>query len=295
MISPVLRGVAGIADPVTCPEIVAIVPAYNPDEALLRLVDALRGRLPVLVVDDGSEDASVFERLPGGEGVTVLTHAANRGKGAALKTAFRHVVEHRPDAAGVVTVDADGQHLPADALKVAARLGESIAAGSVVLGVRRFDGAVAMRSRLGNQLTRGVVRALLGIRLSDTQTGLRGIPATLLPSLIDIPLDRYEFETEMLRTIGEARLDFEEIPIRTVYFESNRGSHFHPLLDSMRIYRVLLRHVPARATALAADLGVRLAALARSAYVPASLRLRRLSSLLANFSPVKHLVFRSRR
>ena len=103
------------------PDIVAVVPAYNPGEALLRLVDALRGRLSLLVVDDGSEDASVFERLPEGEGVTVLAHAANRGKGAALKTAFRHVVD-RPDAAGVVTVDADGQHLPADALKVAACL-----------------------------------------------------------------------------------------------------------------------------------------------------------------------------
>ena len=230
------------------PDIVAVVPAYNPDEALLRLVEALRGRLSLLVVDDGSEDASVFERLPEGEGVTVLTHAANRGKGAALKTAFRHVVEHRPDAAGVVTVDADGQHLPADALKVAACLGERISAGSVVFGVRRFDGAVPPRNRYGNLLARVAVRALLGVRLSDTQTGLRGIPARLLPALLDIPFDRYEFETEMLRTIGEARLGIEEVPIRTVYFEADRGSHFRPLLDSMRICRVLLRHAPARAS-----------------------------------------------
>ena len=245
------------------PDIVAVVPAYNPDEALLRLVEALRGRLSLLVVDDGSEDASVFERLPEGEGVTVLAHAANRGKGAALKTAFRHVVERRPDAAGVVTVDADGQHLPADALKVAeclrVRLRERISAGSVVFGVRRFDGAVPPRNRYGNLLARVAVRALLGVRLSDTQTGLRGIPARLLPALIDIPFDRYEFETEMLRTIGEARLGIEEVPIRTVYFEANRGSHFHPLLDSMRICRVLLRHAPARASAAAVDFGVHLA------------------------------------
>ena len=278
------------------PDLVAVVPAYNPGEALLRLVDALRGRLSLLVVDDGSEDASVFERLPDGGGVTVLTHAANRGKGAALKTAFRHVVEHRPDAAGVVTVDADGQHLPADALKVAARLrdrvsprpvnspspgvsdgpivspgpvvsdgpvvspgpvvsdgpvvppGPSVSDGAVVFGVRRFDGAVPPRNRFGNLVARGAVRALLGVRLSDTQTGLRGIPAGLLPALLDIPFDRYEFETEMLRTIREARLDIEEVPIRTVYFEAGRGSHFRPFRDSMRICRVLLRSRASAAT-----------------------------------------------
>ena len=241
----------------TCPDVVAVVPAYNPGEALPRLVAALRGRVPLLVVDDGSEDASVFGRLPEGEGVTVLAHAANRGKGAALKTAFRHVVEHRPDAAGVVTVDADGQHLPEDALKVAARVRERVSAGTVVFGVRCFDGAVPLRSRLGNRLARVAVRAVLGVRLSDTQTGLRGIPAGLLPALLDIPFDRYEFETEMLRTIGEAGLDVEELPIRTVYLEANRGSHFRPLPDSMRICRVLLRRVPARAAALAAGAGVR--------------------------------------
>ena len=235
----------------TCPDLVAVVPAYNPGEALPWLVDALRGRLSlVVVVDDGSEDASVFERFSKHKGVTVLTHAANRGKGAALKTAFRHVVEHRPGAAGVVTVDADGQHLPEDALKVAARLGEripagsavpAVPAGSVVFGVRRFDGAVPLRNRLGNRLARVAVRALLGVRLSDTQTGLRGVPAGLLPALLDLPFDRYEFETEMLRAIGEARLEVEEVPIRTIYFEAGRGSHFRPLRDSMRICRVLLR------------------------------------------------------
>ena len=260
----------------TGPDLVAVVPAYNPGETLPWLVDALRRRLSLVVVDDGSEDASVFERLSKREGVTVLTHAANRGKGAALKTAFRHVVEHRPDAAGVVTVDADGQHLPEDALKVAARLkervsprpvispspgvspspvvppGAVVSAGSVVFGVRRFDGAVPPRNRFGNLVARAAVRALLGVRLSDTQTGLRGIPAGLLPALLDIPFDRYEFETEMLRTIREARLDIEEVPIRTVYFEAGRGSHFRPLRDSMRICRVLLRHAPARAAAVAA-------------------------------------------
>ena len=280
----------------TCSDIVAILPAYNPGTALLRLVAALRGRLPLLIVNDGSEDAAVFERLPAGEGVTVLTHAANQGKGAALKTAFRHVVEHYPDAAGVITVDADGQHLPADVLTVASRLRERISsAPAPVFGVRRFDGAVPLRNRLGNLLTRAVVRVLLGVRLADTQTGLRGIPAPLLPALLAIPFSRYEFETEMLRTIKAARLDVEEVPIRTVYFEANRGSHFHPLLDSMRIYWVLFRHVLAGASAVAIDFGVYLAALALSGDVLASICLGRLFSLLVNFSLVKHFVFRSRR
>ena len=277
-------------------DIVAILPAYNPGAALLRLVDALRGRLPLLIVNDGSEDAAVFERLPAGAGVTVLTHAANRGKGAALKTAFRHVIEHYPEAAGVVTVDADGQHLPADVLTVAGRLRESLSSTpALVFGVRRFDGAVPWRNRLGNLFTRAVVRVLLGVRLADTQTGLRGIPAQLLPALLAIPFERYEFETEMLRTIKAARLGVEEIPIRTVYFEANQGSHFHPLLDSMRIYWVLFRHVLAGASAVAIDFGVYLAALALSGEVLASVCLGRLCSLLVNFTLVKHFVFRSQR
>ena len=149
-------------------DVVAVIPAYEPDEELPRLVDALREDMPLIVVNDGSRDALVFECLPAD--VTVLAHERNRGKGAALKTAFRYALGHYPDIVGVVTVDADGQHLPEDALKVAGRLRERSSA--MVFGVRHFGKDVPLRNRLGNVLTRSVLDVFLNIRLSDTQNGI---------------------------------------------------------------------------------------------------------------------------
>lgn len=272
-------------------DVIAVIPAYNPDETLLRLVDVLGGHLPVVVVDDGSREASIFERLPAT--VTVLTHTDNCGKGAALKTAFRHIFEHYPDAVGVVTLDADGQHLPEDVLKVVRRLREC--PSSLTFGVRRFEGDVPLRNRLGNLITRLVVRVFLRIHLSDTQTGLRGIPRELLPVALDVPFNRYEFEAEMLCRVKEFGVTFEEVVIHTVYFpHASRRSHFLPVIDSMRIYWALFRHVFAGLAAVVVDFGVYLIALFLSGQVLASVCAGRLSSLLFNFLLVKRFVFRSR-
>lgn len=272
-------------------DVVAVIPAYNPDETLLRLVDALGEHLPVVVVNDGSREASIFERLPAA--VTVLTHTVNRGKGAALKTAFRHVLEHYPEIVGVVTLDADGQHLPEDALKVVHRLLEC--PSSLTFGVRRFGGAVPLRNRLGNLITRLAVRIFLRIGLSDTQTGLRGIPRELLPVGLEVSFDRYEFEAEMLRRVKAAGIAFEEVKIHTVYFpHASRRSHFLPVIDSMRIYWALFRHALAGLTTAVFDFAVYLLALSLSGHVLTSVCAGRLSSLLFNFLLVKRFVFRSR-
>jgi putative flippase GtrA len=169
----------------------------------------------------------------------VLQHAINQGKGAALKTGINHVLCNLPECAGIVTADADGQHDPADILKVARRLLEL--PDEVVLGAREFGRDVPLRSRIGNALTRSVLRLVLGRRLSDTQTGLRGIPAKLLPRLLEIPSSGYDFELDMLIAAKHHGYRIAEAPIRTIYLEGNRASHFNPLRDSMRIYFVLLR------------------------------------------------------
>ncbi len=276
----------------TCSDIVGVIPAYNPDETLFRLVQALRRHFPLIVVNDGSNDGTIFERLLASEGVTVLSHASNRGKGAALKTAFRHVLDHYPGSVGIVTLDADGQHLPSDGLQVARRLCEKTT--SLIVGVRSFTGNVPLRSRLGNLLTRSVMRVFLNVRLSDTQTGLRGIPTAMLPALTNIPFDRYEFETEILCMVKKCGLAFDEVPIHTVYLDANQGSHFNPILDSLRIYWVLFRHMLAGITSVVVDFGVYLVALTLSGHILSSVYLGRLSSLLINFLLVKHFTFRSR-
>lgn len=218
-----------------------VVPAYRPGAALGELVWTLED-FRVIVVDDGSgpEFAAVFGALPAN--TTVLRHAVNLGKGAALKTAFNHVLCQYPDAIGVITADADGQHSAADIRRVASRLTAN--PDSVVMGARRFtDSAhgVPWRSRFGNQLTIAAVRLLIGQRLTDTQTGLRGLPLAFLAHLLRIASTGYEFELDMLIACRQRGFRVIEEPIEAIYIDGNRSSHFNPLLDSARIYFVLLR------------------------------------------------------
>lgn len=220
-----------------------IIPAYRPGPGLVELVESLTrmGVADLVVVDDGSgpEFAGLFERAAAAGRCRILTHAVNLGKGRALKTAFNHALREFPDLAGVVTADADGQHLPEDILKVRDRLAAD--PHGLVLGVRSFTGDVPLRSRLGNLLTRRVFRALVGLGVSDTQTGLRGIPKAFLPACLTLPGEGFEFETNMLIATVPHAVPTVEVTIRTVYLEQNRSSHFNPVRDSMRIYFVLFR------------------------------------------------------
>jgi glycosyltransferase involved in cell wall biosynthesis len=219
-----------------------VVPAFEPDAELLPLVKAVADARPlaVVVVDDGSAAASAvhFKGLEGLEGVSVLRHEVNRGKGEAIKTGLRHVLERIPDAIGAVTMDADGQHTPEDVLKVGALLLRKQEA--LILGERDFRGDVPLRSRVGNALTKAIFNLATGMNLSDTQTGLRGIPRGLFGAILGIRSSRYEFETDMLFLCRERGVPVVGVGIKTVYVGRNRSSHFRPLRDSARVYSRLL-------------------------------------------------------
>ena len=163
----------------------------------------------------------------------MLIHENNRGKGAALRTAFAWVRENLPRMVGVVTVDGDGQHDPEDVRRVAEELARE-PNGGLVLGVRSFAGDVPFRSRLGNFWTRGLFRLITGLSVSDTQTGLRGIPAVLLPRLLAIPGDRYEYEIRMLADARRHPAPPREVSVRTIYLDGNASSHYRPLRDTFR-------------------------------------------------------------
>lgn len=224
--------------------IVAIIPAYDPPELLIGLMRELRRRAPwpVIVIDDGSDSdrSNIFDQLRAMEGVSVLRHAANLGKGAALKTGFNHaLVTHGPEVT-LLTLDADGQHLIDDAANVAETALSR--AGELVLGVRKIEFLnTPFRSFFGNALTRGLVRLLVGLRLRDTQTGLRAIPGFFAKRLLTLPSNGYDFELEMLMMARHSRLVIAEQPISTFYDKGNTTSHFEPVIDSAKIYRVLLR------------------------------------------------------
>jgi putative flippase GtrA len=223
--------------------IVIAIPAYQPGKPLLNLLRDLRDQTdsPVVVVDDGSRQDcwEVFEETGLIDGVRVLRHAVNLGKGAALKTAFNYALCEWPGADGVVTADADGQHLAEDILAVAERL--EAERDALVLGARQFGGSVPLRSQLGNRITTGVMRIVAGQHLNDTQTGLRGVPRILLPYMLRIVANGYDFELDMLLVCKHRDIRIVEEPIQTVYIAGNRSSHFNPLTDSLKIYFTLLR------------------------------------------------------
>jgi glycosyltransferase involved in cell wall biosynthesis len=220
-----------------------LIPTFNPDHRLTQLVEALiaEGVRHIVVVNDGSrsECNSIFEQLKSHEQCTLLHHAVNCGKGRALKTGLNHIYMAYPEAAGAVTADGDGQHRTEDILQVATELERH--PGKLVMGARKMGKEVPFRSLFGNVLTRFVFSFLVGKKVADTQSGLRGLPRSAVPELLRVNGERYEYEINMLIMTKRQNIDIVEVPIETVYIDENKSSHFNPLVDSMRIYFQLLR------------------------------------------------------
>lgn len=223
---------------------VIVIPAYNPDEELLRLIESLQQSRQdydsIVIINDGSASAEVFSQLPQLDNLHVLTHDENRGKGAALKTGFQWILDNKPNTLGAITADADGQHLPKDIIRVLEAFAQH--PHELWLGSRDFKRKdIPFRSWLGNTFARYTFRLGLHINIPDTQTGLRGIPVQLLDALVRTPSDRYEFELDMLILAKQEDVPFRSVEITTVYQHGNASSHFRPLQDSAIIYKKFLK------------------------------------------------------
>lgn len=218
---------------------VVLIPAYQPDQKLIETLHKLENmQFSLLVVDDGSGadyDAIFIEAA---RYARVVRYMPNRGKGSALKRGMCCIRKCFPQAAFVITADADGQHKPEDIQKVSERLHRN---GGFVIGSRAFVGEVPLRSRFGNSVTRGVYRLVSGVKVQDTQTGLRGFERSLIDWLVKIPGSRYEYEMNVLMSAARDKIAITEVPIETVYEENNSGSHFRPLQDSAKIYKEIFR------------------------------------------------------
>ena len=277
-------------------EVPILIPTYQPGDALASLVDALLdlGVHAIVVINDGSgpESQECLERIAGSDRVHVLHHAVNLGKGAALKTGMNYALVQFPGSCGVVTADGDGQHHAEDVVRVAQRLREN--PDSLIMGVRTFGSDVPLRSLIGNQATRVLMRLMVGQKLSDTQTGLRGIPATLIPHLLRVSSTGYEFELDMLIACKHQGYRIWQEPIRTIYLEGNRHSHFHPILDSMRIYVLLLRFsILSLLTAVIDNVTFALT-LGATGSIGQSQAAARLLAMIFNYAGARRLVFHSR-
>ena len=221
---------------------VILIPSLEPDERLPAYIEKLvdSGFGHVVVVDDGSAASyqPIFERIAAVEHVTVLHHEVNRGKGVALKTGYRWIREHLPEISGVITADADGQHTLPDCVRLAEELYKGKRA--LYLGTRDFSQKnVPPKSRTGNRFTSVLFLLLYGKWLEDTQTGLRAFRREDLDFMTGIEGDRFEYEMNVLIACAREDLPMIAIPIETVYENENRGTHYHPFRDSMRIFRVL--------------------------------------------------------
>ena len=226
-------------------KISVVLPSLDPDEKLIAVVDGLLeyGFTDIILVNDGSKQENLhyfLDLAAQHPEIHLLHHEVNKGKGAALKNAFRWFLENRPEGYGVVTVDGDNQHHPADTKACCEHM---MATGHTVLGCRDFNQEdVPARSSFGNKTTSLIFKLFVGMTISDTQTGLRAIPRNVLEQLVGVYGDRFEYETNMLLAFKQKGIPFDEVKIRTVYIEENKSSHFRVIHDSWRIYKLILKH-----------------------------------------------------
>ena len=219
---------------------IALIPAYEPEFLLLNLLYKVQNAgLTAIVVDDGSGPSfsNIFGQMA--ELATVLTHPKNYGKGRAIKTGLQYIEKHFSDGYTVVTMDADGQHQVSDAIRICEEAERQ--PDTLILGSRRLRENVPLRSRVGNTVTRCVYSISTKVHVHDTQTGLRAFSAALLPSLLDIAGERYEYEMNVLLEFARRKIPIEETTISTIYIDNNTGSHFDTVKDSCRVYKEIIK------------------------------------------------------
>jgi len=223
--------------------IIIVVPAFKPTSDMLVLTSMLitMYHFQVIVIDDGNDinHYEIFDSLH--LDVILLRHEKNKGKGVALKTGFNYILENYQDYLGVITCDADGQHSIYDICRIADRLLSNKDDVVLFLGSRDFKGKIPLRSKIGNQFTRLSYFLASGVKLQDTQTGLRGISNQLLPIVVNIQGERYEYEMNMLLELANQKIPIKEMLIETIYISNNASSHFRVIKDSIIIYKNILQ------------------------------------------------------
>ena len=268
-----------------------VIPAYQPDNKLITLIEKIHEKsdFHILVIDDGSSSKcqKIFDKAK--QYATVLRHEVNQGKGQALKTAFSYIQEQNIYGT-VVTADADGQHKIWDIFRAANKASEN--PNKLILGVRAFTGKVPLRSRFGNSLTKVLFKLQTGVGVTDTQTGLRAFTTNLIPFMLKIEGQRYEYEMNMLL---EASKEYEilEVPIETVYINDNEDSHFRPIKDGLMIYKNIFKFALSSLSSFVVDYIVYAIAILFLPTVPTGLRiflangLARVTSSVFNYSTNK--------
>lgn len=216
-------------------KLVILIPAYEPEEKFIKLLQELNEKnLKVIVINDGSDSNydEIFNEAK--KYSIVIKQDVNKGKGAALKTGLKYIEENIKDDYVVVTMDCDGQHTLNDALKIGKYAIEN--SEELVLGKRLRSNKTPLRSRIGNGITRLIYRLKTKVDVYDTQTGLRAFSNKLIPFMLSVEGDKFEYEMNVLLQCPINKIKIKEIEIETIYIDNNSHSHFNALRDSKRIY-----------------------------------------------------------
>lgn len=294
-----------------------VIPAYDPGDGLISYIDRLKehGFDHILIVDDGSRESCrpIFDETEK-KGCMILRHEVNMGKGRALKDAMAFYLGENETKgtvpavsfSGIITADSDGQHRAEDVAKVSEAMDEHPEA--LVLGARDFDnGNVPPKSRFGNKCTITALKLFIGGDLSDTQTGLRGIPNSLIERFSTLKGERFEYETVMLVDAIHEGTNIREVPIETVYVDNNIETHFNPIKDSAKIYAVILgtffRYMLSSLSSFLVDYGIfcglifalSKADMTQSRQVWIATVAARICSSVFNYTVNKKVVFKSNR
>jgi glycosyltransferase involved in cell wall biosynthesis len=209
--------------------ILALIPGYQEGPRIAAVVEGARVHLPVVVVDDGSTDDTAARAEAAG--AIVLRQHPNAGKGAAIRMGFRNALER--GALAVVTLDADGQHDPAEipTFLAAFQSGKP----ELIIGRRDFSSMPVVR-RLSNTLGGWIFSAAVGRRVADNQSGYRLIGRRLMTALLDSDEHGFEFEVEMIARCIALDLPMTDVPIRTIY--AGEPSHIRPWAHFTSFLRV---------------------------------------------------------
>ena len=237
-------------------DIIVVIPTLNPNEEIMNefIIKLKKTFSNILIVDDGCRESSrkYLKSLEDGK-IKVITHFKNYGKGRALKFALNHILNEYPNVKAIVTADCDGQHSPEDILKVAKKTIEN--PNAYVLGCRDFKKEnVPFKSRYGNVITRNIFKIFIGIKITDTQTGLRGMSPKVAQYFLDTAGERFEYETNTLIECKEKDIPIVEEKIETIYINDNSESHFNPLKDSIRIYKLFVKYIFSAISSFALDI-----------------------------------------
>lgn len=228
-------------------KIVVIIPALNPGKEFIEYSEKLLkcDDVELIIIDDGSklELKYIFQQIAENKRVSLITHEVNRGKGKSLKDGMQFFLDHysKKKSNGIVTADCDGQHSAEDVIAIGRKINKQNS-NTLIIGTRNFDlDIVPPKSKKGNKITTKIFKILYGKEIKDTQTGLRGLTRDFVEECISLSGDRYEFELCMLIKAVKNNVNIMQCYIKTIYYNNNEETHFRPVMDSIKIYKVMFR------------------------------------------------------